>query len=122
MGENVATKAPTIANQAVASCRWDGASTGRRYVAVTVRQVQAGTPVFNNSYKSRADGQAVPGIGKEAVVLPGANSPNDYRFATGAILTDRHYIQVDVAGPNRDDAAALGALTTAMRTVVGALR
>ncbi|HEY7467038.1 MAG TPA: hypothetical protein VIB47_10150 [Dehalococcoidia bacterium] len=122
MAEAVAKKGATSATAALSVCQWEGATTGRRFVYVTIRQAQFGQSVFNNSFKSRADGQAVAGIGKEAIAIAGQNTPNDYRFLTGAILTETLFIQVDVAGPNRPDGDALAALTTVMRTVVGAIR
>jgi hypothetical protein len=122
MSEAVAKKTATSSTAALSVCQWEGRTTGRRFVYVTIRQAQFGASVFTNSFKSRADGQAVSGIGKEAVAIPGQNTPNDYRFLTGAILTDTLFIQVDVAGPNRSDADALAALTTVMRTIVGGIR
>jgi hypothetical protein len=122
MAEAVAKKNATSSTAALSVCQWEGSTTGRRFVYLTIRQAQFGQSVFNNSFKSRADGQAVTGIGKEAIAIAGQNTPNDYRFLTGAILTETLFIQVDVAGPNRSDGDALAALTTVMRTVVGAIR
>jgi len=122
MGQAVARKTATSSTPVLSVCQWEGATTGRRFVYVTIRQAQFGASVFTNSFKSRPEGQAVTGIGKEAIALPGTNTPNDYRFASGAVLTDTLFIQVDVAGPNRSDADALSALTTVMRTVVGGIR
>jgi hypothetical protein len=122
IGESVAKKTATSSTPALSVCQWEGATTGRRFVYVTIRAAQFGTPVFNNSFKSRADGQAVSGIGKEAIAIPGQDTPNNYRFLTGAVLTDAWFIQVDVGGPNRANADALAALTTVMRTVVGGIR
>jgi hypothetical protein len=122
MAEAVAKKTATSSTPALSVCQWEGVTTGRRFVYVTIRQAQFATSVFNNSFKSRADGQAVSGLGKEAIAIPGQNTPNDYRFLTGAVLTDTLFIQVDVAGPNRSDVEALNALTTVMRTVLAAIR
>jgi hypothetical protein len=118
----VAKKTATQSTPALSVCQWEGASTGRRFVHVTIRPAQFGQTVFNNSFKSRPEAQQVAGLGREALALPGQNTSNDYRLATGAVLTEALFIQIDVASPNRSDAEALTGLTTVMRTVVGAIR
>jgi hypothetical protein len=121
MGQAIGQRRGDPPTPALSLCQWDGTSAGQRYVHLTIRTAQSGTGTFNNSYKARADGQAVAGIGTEAIAIVGSNTPNDYRLATMAALTSQYYIQVNIASANRSDGDALAALTTAMRAVVAAL-
>ncbi len=56
MSEAVAKKTATSSTPALSVCQWEGSTTGRRFVHVTIRQAQAGASVFTNSFKSRPDG------------------------------------------------------------------
>lgn len=108
--------------QALSQCQWEGSNTGNRYLHLTLRSAQFATSVFESNYKTAAGAVRVPGIGDEAYALPGADTPNNYRFLTIAALTSSLYIQINIAGPNRTDDDALSVLTEAMQQVVGNLR
>ena len=108
--------------QALSQCQWEGSNTGNRYLHLTLRTAQFATSVFESNYKTAAGAVSVPGIGDEAYALPGADTPNNYRFLTIAALTSSLYIQIDIAGPNRTDDDALSVQTEAMQQVVGNLR
>ncbi len=110
------------ATQAESTCQWEGSKTGNRYLHLTLRTAQNAASVFENDYRSADGAVSVPGIGDEAFALPGQDTPNNYRFLTMAALTSSLYIQINIAGPNRPDEAALSTLTTVMEQVVSNLQ
>jgi hypothetical protein len=102
-------------------CSWQGSNTGNRYVTLTLRSAQFAAQPFESNYRNADGAVAIPGVGDEAYALPGADTPNDYRFLTAAALTSSLYFQVDVAGPNRPADEAVSVLTTLMQQVVANL-
>jgi hypothetical protein len=120
--DTVASSAGDPPTEAVSTCQWQGTNTGNRFVMLTIRSAQFATSVFESNYRDVEGAVSVPGIGDEAFALPGMDTPNNYRFLTMAALTSSLYIQINIAGPNRPDEAALSTLTTAMEQVVSNLQ
>ncbi|HEU0074679.1 MAG TPA: hypothetical protein VFS30_11800 [Dehalococcoidia bacterium] len=120
--DTVASSAGEPPTEAVSTCQWQGTKTGNRFVMLTIRTAQFATSVFESNYRDVEGAVSVPGIGDEAFALPGMDTPNNYRFLTMAALTSSLYIQINIAGPNRPDEAALETLTTAMQQVVSNLQ
>jgi hypothetical protein len=110
--------------QALSRCTWTGAAgAGTRYVTVLFRQASFGMSVLNNNFKSRQGVQTLSGIVDEAYVNPGENqAASNYRFITLGAISGSYYIQLDVAGPSRDDAASVAVARTLLQSIAAKVR